>query len=143
LTGFRKFDNRRGNHFVAEVGWAVNSRTGGFESYADETDGLRIEGLTSALISGPACVAPHEPRQRTWVDNRWLQWLCIAASLPGRNAQERLQNRHATRAIRGMCVRTASAVIAISPPGGRRALPLERHRHAQSYPPAHVAKSCS
>jgi hypothetical protein len=47
LTGFRKFDNRRGDHFVAEVGWAVNSGTGGFESYTHEADGLRIEGLAA------------------------------------------------------------------------------------------------
>jgi hypothetical protein len=47
LAGFRKFDNRPGHHFVAEVGWAVNSRTGGFESYAHEADGLRIEGLAA------------------------------------------------------------------------------------------------
>jgi hypothetical protein len=47
LAGFRKFDNRRGDHFVAEVGWAVNSRTSRFESYAHEADGLRIESLAA------------------------------------------------------------------------------------------------
>jgi len=45
LTGFRKFDDRPGDHFVAEVGSAFNGRSGGFECDAHETGGLRIEGL--------------------------------------------------------------------------------------------------
>ena len=45
LTGFRKLDDRSGDHFVAEVAWAVNGRSGRFECDAHETGGLRIEGL--------------------------------------------------------------------------------------------------
>jgi len=45
LTGFGKFDDRPGDHFVAEVGSAFNGRSGGFECEGQQTDGLRIEGL--------------------------------------------------------------------------------------------------
>ena len=45
LTGFRKLDDRPGDHFVAEVGSAFNGRSGGFECDAHEAGGLRIEGL--------------------------------------------------------------------------------------------------
>ena len=45
FAGFRKLDDRPGDHFVSEVEWAVNSRTSRFECDAHETGGLRIEGL--------------------------------------------------------------------------------------------------
>jgi hypothetical protein len=41
----RKLEDRPGDHFVREVGSAVNGRSGGFECDAHETGGLRIEGL--------------------------------------------------------------------------------------------------
>ncbi len=45
LASCRKLDDRSGDDFVAEVTWAFNSRSSRFECDAQETDGLRIEGL--------------------------------------------------------------------------------------------------
>ena len=47
LTGFHKLDDRSGDHFVAEVAWAFNGRSGHFECDAHETGSLRIEGLAA------------------------------------------------------------------------------------------------
>jgi hypothetical protein len=47
FTGLRKLDDRSGNHFVSEVGWALDSGTSRFESDAHETSGLRVEGLAA------------------------------------------------------------------------------------------------
>ena len=45
LASVRKLDDLLGDHFVSEVGRAVNSRTSRFESDAHKTSGLRIEVL--------------------------------------------------------------------------------------------------
>jgi hypothetical protein len=47
LASFRKLDDPSGDDFVAEVAWAFDSRSGHFECDAQETDGLRIEGLVA------------------------------------------------------------------------------------------------
>ena len=45
LAGLRKLDDLPGDHFVGEVAWAFNGRSGRFECDAHEAGGLRIEGL--------------------------------------------------------------------------------------------------
>ena len=45
LASFRKLDDPSGDDFVAEVAWASNGRASHFECDAQETDGLRVEGL--------------------------------------------------------------------------------------------------
>jgi len=47
LASFRKLDDRSGDDFIAEVAWAFDSRSGHFERDAQETGGLRIEGLAA------------------------------------------------------------------------------------------------
>jgi hypothetical protein len=47
LASFCKLDDLLGDHFISEVGGAVNSRASRFESYAHETSGLRVEGLAA------------------------------------------------------------------------------------------------
>ena len=47
LASFRKLDDLLGDHFISEIGAAVNSGTSRFESYAHETSGLRVEGLAA------------------------------------------------------------------------------------------------
>ena len=47
LPSVRKLDDLVSDHFVSEVGGAVNSRTSGFKGYAHETGGLRIEGVAA------------------------------------------------------------------------------------------------
>ena len=47
LPNFRKPDDLVSDHFVSEVGGAINSRSSSFECDAHETGGLRIEGLAA------------------------------------------------------------------------------------------------
>src|SRR5262249_59791825 len=53
---------------------------------------LAGRGAYAIRALGDSLMSPHEPRQRTRADNRWLRGLCIAASLPGRNPQQALEN---------------------------------------------------
>ena len=47
LASVCKLDDLVNDHFISEIGGAVDSRASRFESYAHETSGLRVEGLAA------------------------------------------------------------------------------------------------